>query len=206
MSRLVAFGCSNTYGIALPDCLHGIDISKPSQYAWPALLARNLDLNLVNLSSQGIGNNEIMMKLLHTNFNSDDTVIILWSYFVRHEFFRYDYNSNGGEKVNPNSSVYRTLIADMDPHTKEWKIDNAIKNYLTIAFTHAYLKQKNIKYHSVFSVPDFELFDIPEWVDTSNVIQIPMKEIRIDIGADGIHMGVKSHELLASKLFTIINQ
>ena len=54
MDRLVAFGCSNTYGEGLPDCwvdkngdpsrtkagFHG---PKPSKLAWPRLMANNMN-------------------------------------------------------------------------------------------------------------------------------------------------------------------
>ena len=62
--RLVAFGCSQTWGSALPDVwgikenqtIHERGVSK---YAWPKLLANKLDVECVNLGIAGASNKEI---------------------------------------------------------------------------------------------------------------------------------------------------
>ena len=57
MSRkiLVTFGDSCTYGDGLQDCLPP-KMPNPSKFAWPTLLASQMDYDLVNLSKPGASN------------------------------------------------------------------------------------------------------------------------------------------------------
>jgi hypothetical protein len=204
MPRLVAFGCSNTYGSGLKDCFvsRGVHTQNPSQYAWPSLLANKLGYDISNLALPGAGNNEILVKLLSTQLDDTDTVIILWTYFIRHEFFRHNYEL--GEKINPNSSIYRQLILNADTETQSWNVDNAIKNYLSIEFAHLYLNKHGIKCYSIFAVPDFNIYQKPKFLDIDNVIEISLKEVTIDKALDDTHYGPASHELMANRIFEII--
>ena len=54
MDRLVAFGCSYTYGHGLPDCImaKGRAGKRPSKFAWPYLLAKKLDKRYTMLASR----------------------------------------------------------------------------------------------------------------------------------------------------------
>jgi hypothetical protein len=74
MSRLVAFGCSYTYGK---------DLEKPNQDSWPSVLAGLLNLECVNQSIVGAGNLEILWNILNFDFQDDDQVFIMWSHFTR---------------------------------------------------------------------------------------------------------------------------
>ena len=81
--RLVAFGCSNTFGQALPDVWDykkNVSISKqgPSKYAWPQVLADKLNLECVNLGTPGASNKEVWFHIVNTEFKKSDIVIILW--------------------------------------------------------------------------------------------------------------------------------
>ena len=82
MSRLVTFGCSLTYGTALPDCW--IDNCKsgkfPSKYAWPQLLADKLGVECDNRSYGGLSNKEIHNRILTTDLDENDIVVVLWTY------------------------------------------------------------------------------------------------------------------------------
>ena len=83
LSRLIAFGCSLTYGFGLPDCYvsdmqHG---PNPSVHAWPALTATALKLDIVNKAISGASNLKILNEILNFDFNIEDTVIILWSFY-----------------------------------------------------------------------------------------------------------------------------
>ncbi len=57
--KLYAFGCSNTYGFGLPDCwdyIRKLQAGDPSQYSFPVLVSKELELELVNGSECGISN------------------------------------------------------------------------------------------------------------------------------------------------------
>ena len=83
MTRLITFGCSNTFGQALPDVWdyeknEEILDSGPSKYAWPQVLADKLNLECVNLGLPASSNKEVWFHIVNTEFKKSDIVIILW--------------------------------------------------------------------------------------------------------------------------------
>lgn len=82
MSRLIAFGCSLTFGHGLPDCYvppTGPG-NKPSQFVWPNVIADVMNKRCINLSSPGCSNKRIWNNIVNFKFKDDDVVFILWSY------------------------------------------------------------------------------------------------------------------------------
>ena len=69
MHRLVAFGCSNTYGEALEN---------PQEQAWPSVLAEMLNYECVNLSYPGSSPRYVIYKMQKFNFRKTDIVVVLW--------------------------------------------------------------------------------------------------------------------------------
>lgn len=85
MTRLVAFGCSHTYGDGLPDCVAWNDGKQvagtaSSKHVWAQLLADKLGIECVNLSEPGSSNYRICMKIINHAWQNDDIAVILWSY------------------------------------------------------------------------------------------------------------------------------
>jgi hypothetical protein len=84
--RIIAFGCSYTYGHGLSDCLKNDKItqgSNPSKLAFPSLLAKQLDCQTVNLGKSGNSNKEIWHDILNFKFQEEDIAVITWTYFSR---------------------------------------------------------------------------------------------------------------------------
>lgn len=88
--KLVAFGCSLTYGSALPDTWDHKTESviwneNPSKYAWPNKLAELYSVECVNLSKTGASNKQICQTVIDNfkSINEDDLVFIQWSYTNR---------------------------------------------------------------------------------------------------------------------------
>lgn len=79
MNRLITFGCSHTRGEGVDD---------PSTESWPAYLAKNLELECVNLGKDGISNKFIQHAVHTFDFRPDDVVVILWTYPVRYDIFK----------------------------------------------------------------------------------------------------------------------
>lgn len=81
MSRLIAFGCSYTYGHSLPDC--HVDPDRPgpvaSNLAWPALLANSLKLECVNRAWPGNSNKKIWHDIMTFDFAEDDIIFVMWT-------------------------------------------------------------------------------------------------------------------------------
>jgi lysophospholipase L1-like esterase len=80
-NRLVAFGCSLTYGHGLPDCLEKDNTPGlyPSKYAWPQLLADRLNKECVNEALSGSSNKRVWHRIVNFDYKDSDTVIILWT-------------------------------------------------------------------------------------------------------------------------------
>lgn len=90
MSRLIASGCSYTYGHGLSDCDYGginteddSAIHSSSSHAWPQLVARELGMECVNLARPGQGNKYICHSILNYPIKPGDIVVPSWSFFSR---------------------------------------------------------------------------------------------------------------------------
>ena len=81
MTSLYVFGCSNTYGHGLPDCIleNGQPGENPSKLAFPYLVSTDLDLHLINYSECGISNKWIYHLILEANIKKNSIVLINWT-------------------------------------------------------------------------------------------------------------------------------
>jgi len=81
IKRLVAFGCSLTYGHGLADCYiqEGNAGPNPSVQAWPFLVAQNYKIAIDNKGIPGGSNKEIFYALRNYDYQKGDVVIVLWS-------------------------------------------------------------------------------------------------------------------------------
>lgn len=209
MSRLIAFGCSFTYGHGLPDCVDETGNGpgkEPSKVAWPSLLAQKLGRSVINLSQPAAGNTEILWKIFNFGFEPDDLCVIMWSYFTRSEFFMYTNDSNGLRiKENKNNPRF---YEDEDVFLNH----NCIANLLTMDHGSRYLDDLDIKSHA-FIAPKRGLskqrgiyFKENDRINISNLdLSFSIIQYLIDFGLDGRHPGVKSHRLIAETLYEKIN-
>ena len=91
MNRLIAFGCSNTFGQALEDCWNyeKKDVGEHhSKLAWPSVLSKKLNLECHNHALPGASNKLIMNQIISFPFAPNDTVVIMWSYLDRYHIDR----------------------------------------------------------------------------------------------------------------------
>lgn len=70
IKRIIAHGCSFTYGQELDD---------PSTQAWPALIAKELNVELVNLAQPGYSNDGVVQDLVEFDLKDGDFVTIGWT-------------------------------------------------------------------------------------------------------------------------------
>ena len=87
MGRIVAFGCSNTYGLGLPDSWEtdkNIPGKYPSVYAWPSVLAKKLNYRVVNNGVCGCSNKFIYQTILNYKFSKNDICCIMWTHADRY--------------------------------------------------------------------------------------------------------------------------
>jgi len=90
MSRLIAFGCSLTYGHGLPDCHIAPHNPGPvaSKLVWPEIVAQQLNRTCINMSSPGSSNKRIWHTIINFKFKKDDIAVILWSWEDRSAVLR----------------------------------------------------------------------------------------------------------------------
>jgi len=199
-NRLLAFGCSLTYGHGLKDCYSGKKKDKPgdkpSLYSWPAILSKMLDRECVNLSEPGSSNKKICHKVLSTNFRSDDMVFINWSYISRSccirgdDIFDLDLKAKG--KLN---SAFRNLST---------RSDLAFMSAVFVNYISLYLKNKNIENYQLITEQDFlRLEKIDANVLQSNIQSIRNKNKK---ALDNSHPGEDAHLEFAKSIYNEIKE
>ncbi len=212
MTRLVAFGCSHTYGQALPDVWDhennkdiwlesDRDKLISSKYAWPQILANKLNIKCDNNGRPGASNKEIWWNIVNYDFQKTDVVIILWSFpYGRHaiitkkelEYFNINENKTfeGKQKCN----IYFKYIYD--------EHDATLDSYLRINHIEMFLKDniKLIKHYYPGLVTEYDLFK-PSWNKVNILEKFPGPIYDKDRAFDGCHPGPESHKAFAMAVY-----
>lgn len=214
MSRLITFGCSYTFGTGLPDCKAGA--TESSKLGWPSILSNKLNLELVNISSAGASNFEILNNIINFNFKESDTVAIMWTHYVRDLFFKKWPEADQIVRLGPwttGDGTWLSKIIDTQVIVgKKWRrswIENmndktfALKSWSYIHHADLYLQSKKIKYIHCPAFPG-ELNKYPVSYTINNFYSNGF--LTIDYGSDNAHPGIKSNEKTAEILYTILNE
>ncbi len=211
MSRLVVFGCSHTYGHGLRDCydpLTGHPGPQPSLQAWPARLVELLrqthdpNISLVNNSSPGASNKEIMHNILLFDFKENDICVIMWTYADRWSIFE-----GKGSKwrttrqllpmFDDSKEYYRHFHNDFDSNYSMWQNINHAKlllDSLDIPNWHCHVHKTEFlqAYPPQWNNVDVILTDFTDWKTQNRA-------------CDGSHAGPKAHKKHANELKVIID-
>lgn len=215
MSRLLAFGCSITYGEGLSDCLNIAD-NPPltsSKYAWPSVLGKTLTRTVLNLGEGGAANKRICNKILNEKYNLSDVVVILWSSFSRTTYFTdFDGIINvqpsqlDNYKFNPpihlkiKKTFYKRMFFDTNQN---------IENYNSINLAKLYLDSKGIpNYHFTWQSLPYRNCAVPSWSNVKlHYINLSGRgramtpnSMHIDTADDGAHPGIESQKLIAQDM------
>lgn len=197
--RLITFGCSFTYGQGLPDCLTNED--GPSQYAWPSLLANRLDRKLVNASSPGSSNLEILHQILNFQFKKDDLAVVMWTVFDRDTaFYKKLFSSKTVlEKIGAwcTHGFGKKVLQRLDLH------DQAIKSWIYIQHADLFLKSKQIRYIHYTAIAGHLTPYKPKYISVDNMYDIGLSWT--DRTEDN-HPGIESNKLTAAKIYEILNE
>ena len=215
MSRLIAFGCSFTYGHGLEDCIVFPHDPGPvaSKTAWPNSLGKLLKVDeIINQSLPGASNKLIWKTIVDFNFKQDDLVFINWTDFNRHCFFR-----NNIEKAT-GAGFYDDL------HIGSWIKDKSSKSYYkylyseldsTLEFLNRadhskrYLDSLNIKNFHTIQVYDLDrnALTIPKWASV-NLLKPNMSTISAlhPKALDNSHPGQLAHDQFANDLYLEIKE
>ena len=179
MPRLVAFGCSQTYGHGLPDCEDpNLNNTKPSQFAWPALI----DKNSINLSVPGGSNKLAVYKALKFDWQADDIAVFAWTYINRSAVVGEKIiNLGTWSSVDKNVQTWRHFVATVNS-AENFCFDamiyvDYIKNVLPVKSFH-YTVDQDLHSYGKFDTMCFD-------------------QLQVDTGADDLHYGPKTHAAIA---------
>jgi hypothetical protein len=174
----------------------------PSKFAWPQLVANELDMECINMSRPGAGNKEILNTLLDFKFDTTDVVITMWSFINRWCI------------LNEDGSILRLTHTSMrnDPNAalqydKVFTSDDLRLDFIYRAnFAKMFLDNKNLKnYHLTINPPFFLPKVMPSW-NNVNVVNINLSLISncnpkaLDAANGYPHPGPEAHRIVATGL------
>jgi hypothetical protein len=203
--RLVAFGCSLTYGYGLPGCYNIRTEDQgifPSKLAWPYLLAKLLDKKSTNLSDSGCSNKDIWNRVVNFKFKKNDTVIILWTYRYRNSVLK---DKHTAHYIKPYDVENDIISKNYYEHIFE-DYDATMMTRLFISQVNYFLKEKNINtYNLVIDKVDTNLLTLSD--NTIPHIPVYFKDFfnNYPKGVDGDHPGVEAHADFAKEIYKHVN-
>lgn len=188
MSRLVAFGCSHTYG----EGLHSI------KSAWPYLLSEHYKIECVNNGVPASSNKNILFNILNFDFRDSDTVIIYWSHIERWTIFnknnkiRHIYPS---QKDDTALNYYRYIFTEND---------SKLMFDMIIDYANLILEKKNIKTYNFSVKPELVVEDgkASTYIIPTTSFSVIRREHLSKL--DGKHMDEQGQNILANEMITYI--
>jgi hypothetical protein len=206
MSRLVLFGCSLTYGHGLPDCVtaDGNPGPSPSKMVWGELLGDRLARSVVNCSLPGASNQLILDSILNFEFENEDRVVVLWSFFTRGLLYLKDEICNIGPWQQTDiAKRYYELHDDNDLYITSLHAIHYADCYLknkNITTTHFGLSKSKIGVDNPIAITGKE----PKWFTTNvNLLNLPL--FYLDMCIDHhYHPGPKSQYKICDYIEKVI--
>lgn len=179
MKTLKSFGCSFIYGSEL----HGESfeyLHSPSQLTWPALIAKQLNLEHQNCASAGAGNFKIYCDILANSSRDNESVYLInWTWIDR-----FDY-------INQNE-VWHTLLPAGNTKLEKFYYRNfhsqlcdMVKSASYIVSAAEHLKSLNCPY--VMTYMDYNLLTTidPNWHDPRYLEALQHKLSKLLVNFDG---------------------
>jgi hypothetical protein len=198
-NRLVAFGCSFTYGSGLPDCFHPVRRTGryPSKVGWVQLLADRLNLSAHNMGVPAASNLEILYNVLNFEFKKTDTVVIMWTLpnrdlFFKKYSFKYKFQQLGLWNTD---KLSKRWMESLDEH------DQGVKSWINMHHADLVLKQAGVNYLHIPSHPRELVAHRPTFINIDNLDLGGL--VDVDSGLDP-HPGVESNKLTAEKIYNIL--
>ena len=205
--RLVVFGCSNTYGHGLSDCLteDGHPGLSPSKLSWPNQTAKELNLELVNLGQSGASNKRIWHNAYYYfDYKPDDIVIIQWSYITRYAILRKNHEHKEVERIKTDVNLHPSIDTKMNNFyfKRIFELYDAQQHLLLYTnHLHNFFDNRNIKCYHLYT--DFDMYEA-SWY-THLPIKLKWKHWgfhrdKIDVADDNVHVGPNTHKQYGKKV------
>lgn len=206
-SRLVVFGCSQTYGHCLPDCYipdsthyDGVAIAdNPSRFAFPQIVADKINRQCVNRSYPGSSVKFSWYESVNFEYLSTDIVIFVWT--LPNRSMVIDKNNQidhigcwpSLDKLN---KVYQYFVgvgnSDNNLEIEAWHhMDHA--NRVVVPQVQRVLNYCLVS-ANYENCPKWATFDFIEGFD--RVVKPP----ELDFALDNSHYGLRSHRVIAKRI------
>ena len=210
MHKIIAFGCSNTFGQGLPDCYKmegdiGIGLEKSSQYAWPEVFAKKMKKSCVNLAQPGSSNRQILWQILNFEYYQPrDCVTILWTFINRssiiksqHEISQLHIREWSGQPIE-NKAWRKYKVETYNEY------DEMIRSLHYIDYADRFLKDR-VGYVMHY-VTDNTLLDHKQpYVQADIIRNGKLLMTEYPKGLDGVHHGIEGHQALGSQAVNDFN-
>lgn len=194
MNRIIALGCSYTYGHGLSDCIHSDRTSPgpcPSKLGFPAIVATHLERKLVNLSSPGAGDKHIMHIANNFIFRPSDICLMQWSHGNRYCIIKQHKTVDLGvwQDNKPARSYYKFMY-------DQWDTDTMRDVY--IDYINLKLKDIGVKTYNIIPIDTrINQLTINKEITMSDK---NLQNFKVDVALDNSHPGRQSHKLFADYL------
>jgi|TARA_B110000208_G_scaffold191739_1_gene259868 lysophospholipase L1-like esterase len=197
MTRLIAFGCSHTQGQGLSDTIDPNNTSIrsntgcPSKFAWPQLIANELNLECINLGVPS-GSNKLITGLVSDfEFKAGDICAILWTHYDRWAIFRKDKDS------------IPVLPTGVTEHSKNYyrymyhEYDHYLMNTMMFRYINLHLEKLGIKTYNFSVQYNYTPTEVQEFM-----LETPsIKSLRpLYACADGSHLNDQGQQILANTM------
>ena len=210
--RLVTFGCSNTAGEGLDDAIttgNPGQPDRPSMFAWPQLLADQMNLENINMAQGGSSNKQITWTIQNFDFQKDDVVVIMWSMPNRWCLITDNRNTDnlpklnkiGPWKVRKKIKFAKTTSDYYYKHLYN-EFDSLVDTYTRIDYVSNMLNNLSIKnFHAMCRDDHLAITKekILNW-QTTKFLETTIHNSTVDVAADHEHPGYASHRLIAEKI------
>lgn len=191
--RLIAFGCSLTYGAGLSDCFVPPDRPGPypSKKSWPYLISLALGVDCINQSRPGSSNKEIWHSIVSFDFQEDDIVFIMWSYPERTCVLHptKDKSQQIGPWAGTGDLFYKQFYSEYDSRTM---------SRLFVNHANLFLKSKRLKIVNLVVDSKFKyLFEFDAQTTDHIPVYIWDHENQFPLSADNNHGNEQCHAEVA---------
>jgi hypothetical protein len=201
MNRLIAFGCSNTFGHGLEDCwdYDKKDVGEhPSKIAWPQLVADKLGLECHNQALPGASNKMIMNLVMNFPFAPKDTVIIMWTFSDRYHVFsdpKRIVENHNEETIGPWLKSRKAVTYYRQIYNEN---DQKIMTNHYVNYTSLYLEKHKIT-HLQTTCSYYLIHPLVYDINYSDIGEEYPKAI------DNIHIGPEAHNEIANRIYKRIS-
>lgn len=186
--RIICFGGSNTFGSGLDD----------PENAWPNVLGKLENCEIVNKSRAGSSNLEILYEILKFNFQPDDKAVILW--VPPYRDYMFDPEQQMGAWVDDSELKTNWMLA----HSNK---DLVMRNWFYISHANDYLNNNKIVFiNSAETIRDLNKYKPKFKLPILSDIKMDRIKFFGDKASDNVHPGIKSHIKIATKFSTLLHE